>query len=62
LYKAKGYSDDWIENRMRGIAIREELTHEWKDRGIEEQKDYSIWTAEILKAIFGMTPSKYKEF
>lgn len=62
LYKAKGYSDDWIEKRMRGIAIREELTDEWKDRGIEEQRDYSILTAEISKATFGMTPSEYKEF
>ncbi len=62
LYKAKGYSDDWIEKRMRGIAVREELTDEWKDRGIEEQRDYSILTAEISKATFGMTPSEYKEF
>jgi hypothetical protein len=62
LYKAKGYSDDWIEKRMRGIAIREELTDEWKDRGIEEQRDYSILTAEISEATFGMTPSEYKEF
>lgn len=61
LYKAKGYSDDWIEKRMRGISIREELTDEWKDRGIEEQRDYSILTAEISKATFGMTPSEYKE-
>ncbi|RZB34566.1 MAG: hypothetical protein SRB1_00334 [Desulfobacteraceae bacterium Eth-SRB1] len=62
LYKAKGYPDDWIEKRMRGIAIREELTNEWQNRGIEEQKDYSILTAEISKAIFGMTPAEYKEF
>ncbi|PIZ73861.1 phage antirepressor protein [Candidatus Peregrinibacteria bacterium CG_4_10_14_0_2_um_filter_43_11] len=62
LYKAKGYSDDWIEKRMRGIAIREELTDEWQKRGVKEQKDYSILTAEISKATFGMTPSEYKEF
>ncbi len=62
LYKAKGYSDDWIEKRMRGIAIREELTDEWKDRGIKEQIDYAILTAEISKATFGMTPSEYKKF
>lgn len=60
LYKAKGYSDDWIEKRMRSIAIREELTEEWKNRGIKEQKDYSILTAEISKATFGLTPSQYK--
>ncbi len=62
LYKAKGYSDDWIEKRMRGIAIREELTEEWQDRGIQEQKDYAILTAEISKATFGMTPSQYKKY
>ena len=62
LYKAKGYSDAWIEKRVRGIAIREELTDEWQKRGIEEQKDYSILTAEICKATFDMTPSEYKKF
>jgi hypothetical protein len=60
LYKAKGYPDDWIEKRMRSIAIREELTGEWLDRGIQEQKDYAILTAEISKATFGLTPSEYK--
>ncbi|MCD4817530.1 MAG: Bro-N domain-containing protein [Candidatus Cloacimonetes bacterium] len=60
LYKAKGYSDDWIEKRMRGIAIREELTDEWNDRGIEKQIEYSILTAEISIAAFGITPSEYK--
>lgn len=61
-YKAKGYSDDWIEKRSRGIAIREDLTNEWKNRGIAEQRDYAILTAEISKAAFGMTPSQYKKF
>jgi len=60
LYKLKGYSDDWIEKRMRGIAIREELTDEWQKRGAQEQRDYEILTAEISKAIFGITPSEYK--
>jgi hypothetical protein len=60
LYKLKGYSDDWIEKRMRGIAIREELTDEWKNRGAAENKDYEILTAEISKATFGVTPSEYK--
>ena len=50
LYKAKGYSDNWIEKRMRSIAIREELTEEWKNRGVKEQIEYSILTAEISKA------------
>jgi len=61
LYKAKGYSDSWIEKRMRGVAIREELTDQWKKRGIKEQKEYEILTAEISKATFGMTPSAYKK-
>ena len=62
LYKAKGYSDAWIEKRMRSIAIREDLTDEWQKRGIEDQKDYAILTAEISKATFDMTPSEYKKF
>jgi len=61
LYKAKGYSDDWIEKRMRGIAIREELTDEWQQRGVKEEKEYAILTAEISKATFGLTPSQYKK-
>ncbi len=62
LYKAKGYSEDWIEKRVRGIAIRDELTDEWKKRGVEEERDFAILTAEISKATFGMTPSEYKQF
>jgi DNA-damage-inducible protein D len=61
LYKLKGYPDDWIEKRMRSIAIREELTEEWKNRGVKEQKEYAILTAEISKATFGLTPSQYKK-
>ncbi len=61
LYKAKGYPDDWIEKRMRGIAIREELTEEWKTRGVREQLEYAILTAEISNATFGLTPSEYKK-
>jgi len=60
-YKLKGYSDEWIEKRMRSIAIREELTEEWSERGIKEQKEYAILTAQISKATFGLTPSEYKE-
>ncbi|GBE36175.1 hypothetical protein BMS3Bbin07_00318 [bacterium BMS3Bbin07] len=60
LYKAKGYSDDWIEKRMRGIAIREELTDEWKKRDVKEKKEYEILTAEIAKAAFGVTPGQHK--
>jgi hypothetical protein len=61
LYKAKGYSDNWIEKRMRGIAVREELTDEWDKRGVKEQNEYAILTAEISKAAFGLTPSQYKK-
>ncbi len=61
LYKLKGYSNDWIEKRMRGIVIREELTDEWKERGAQDEKDYEILTAEISKATFGITPAEYKE-
>ena len=61
LYKLKGYPDDWIEKRMRSIAIRDELTEEWKNRGVKEQIEYSILTAEISKATFGLTPSQYKK-
>jgi DNA-damage-inducible protein D len=59
-YKAKGYSDEWIEKRIRGILVRDELTNEWKQRGVKEGKEYSILTAEISKATFGIIPSEYK--
>ncbi len=62
LYRQKGYSEAWIEKRVRGIAVRDELTEEWKQRGVKEQKEFAILTAEISKATFGMTPSEYKDF
>ncbi len=61
LYREKGYSDDWIEKRVRGIAVRDELTDEWKKRGLESDLEYAILTAEISKATFGLTPSEYKK-
>ncbi len=61
LYKAKGYSDDWIEKRMRGIAIREELTDEWKKREVRREREYAILTSEIAKAAFGVTPNTHKK-
>jgi hypothetical protein len=61
IYRAKGYSDAWIEKRMRGIAVRAELTDEWKKRGVKEEPEYAILTSEISKAAFGMTPSEYKK-
>ena len=60
LYRAKGYSDDWIEKRVRGIVIRDELTDEWHKRDVKNPKEYAILTAEISKATFGMTPSEYR--
>jgi DNA-damage-inducible protein D len=62
IYLAKGYPKDWIDKRLRGIAIRQNLTDEWKERGIGQQKDFAILTAEISKATFGMTPNQYKKF
>ena len=61
IYEAKGYPKDWIDKRLRGIAIRQNLTDEWKERGITEQRDFAILTAEIAKATFGITPSEHKE-
>ncbi len=61
IYEQKGYSKDWIDKRLRGMAIRQNLTDEWKERGIEHKNDYAILTAEISKATFGMTPSEYKK-
>ena len=60
LYRKKGYPDEWIALRARGIATRAELTDEWKKRGIESQSDYAILTADISRATFGMTPGEYK--
>jgi DNA-damage-inducible protein D len=60
-YKAKGYPDTWIDKRMRGIAIRETLTNEWEQRGVKEQREYAILTAEISEATFGLKPSDHKK-
>ena len=62
LFRQKGYSDDWIEKRVRGIAVRDELTDEWKKRGLITDREYSILTAEISRATFGITPSEYRKF
>jgi DNA-damage-inducible protein D len=61
LYKAKGYPDEWIERRLQTIEIRKQLTDEWKNRGVEEGQEYSILTAEIAKATFGLTPSEHSK-
>jgi hypothetical protein len=62
IYRSKGYSDGWIGKRMRGIAVKDELTDEWKKRGVREEQEYAILTAEISKAALGMTPNEYKQF
>ena len=62
IYEQKGYPKSWIDKRLRGMAVRQTLTDEWKERGVDEQREYAILTAEISKATFGMTPSEYKNF
>jgi len=61
-YELKGYPQDWIDKRVRGIAIRQDLTDEWKSRGVQEEKDFAILTNEISKATFGKTVGEYKLF
>jgi len=61
IYEQKGYPKDWIDKRVRGIAIRQNLTDEWQERGLGNKKSYAILTAEISKATFGITPSEYRE-
>jgi DNA-damage-inducible protein D len=61
LYKAKGYSEDWIAMRLKSIDVRQQLTNEWKERDVKEGQEYAILTAEISKATFGLTPSEYKD-
>ncbi len=62
LYEQKGYSKEWIEKRLRGIAVRQELTEEWKNRDVQEGKEFAILTNEISKATFGKTVEEYKDF
>jgi len=62
IYEKKGYSKSWIDKRLRGIAVRQGLTDEWKKRGVKEQSDFAILTAEISHASFGMIPNEYKKF
>ena len=61
LYEKKGYSRDWIEKRLRGIAVRQQLTDEWKNRGVDENIEYAILTNEISEATFGLTVEDYKK-
>ena len=61
LYQAKGYPKEWIEKRLRSMAVRGELTDEWKSRGVQEGREYAILTAEIARATFGVTPGAHKQ-
>lgn len=61
IYRAKGYSNEWIEKRVRGIVIRQELTDEWKQRGVDENREFAILTNEISFATFGKTVDEYKQ-
>ena len=61
-YEMKGYSKEWIDKRLRGITIRQELTEEWKNRGLKQEKDFAILTNEISKATFGKTTQEYKKY
>ncbi len=61
-YELKGYPQEWIDKRLRGIAIRQDLTDEWKSRGVQEEKGFAILTNEISKATFGKTVGEYKQF
>ncbi len=60
-YKALGYDDKWIDTRLKSIQVRSQLTDEWKDRDVKEGLEYSILTAEISQATFGLKPSEYKK-
>lgn len=60
-YELKGYPKGWIDKRLRGIAIRQELTDEWKQRGVEEKREFAILTNEISQATFGIPIKVHKE-
>ncbi len=60
LYKAKGYADDWIDKRMRGMAVHEKLVNEWEKRGVKDTKEYAVLMSEIAQAAFGVNPDEHK--
>lgn len=61
-YRAKGYTEGWINQRLQTIEMRKELTDEWKERGVEKEKDFAILTNEMTKAWSGKTVQEYKQF
>jgi prophage antirepressor-like protein len=61
LYEKKGYPKNWIDKRLRGMAIRQNLTDEWRERGVQSERDFAILTSEISRATFSLTPAEYKK-
>jgi DNA-damage-inducible protein D len=61
LYRAKGYSEEWVRRRMQTIETRQELTDEWKQRDVKDNQEYAILTATIAKGTFGLTPSEHSK-
>lgn len=62
IYRAKGYTDEWIETRLKSIDIRKQLTDAWKNRNVKEGQEYAILTAEIAKATFGLSPTEHAQY
>lgn len=62
VYRAKGHDEVWIKERLQSISTRNELTDEWKNRGIKERQEYGILTATIAKGTFGLTPNEHAQF
>jgi hypothetical protein len=58
IYQSKGYSPEWIEKRVRGIAIRDELTGEWQKRGVNEQREYAILTPLMFAPVYAQQPAR----
>ena len=61
LYRAKGYTEDWIERRLQSIVTRNELTDEWRQRDVQEGREFAILTAEIARETFGISPAEHKQ-
>lgn len=61
-YRAKGYTEGWINQRMLSIEMRKELTDEWRSRGVDQEKDYAILTNEMTKAWRGLSVKEYKHY
>jgi len=61
LYEKKGYPKEWIDKRLRGIAVRQDLTDEWKDRGAASRKEFAILTNEIMQGTFDLKVDEYKQ-